>query len=50
MILGASFNGQNVNSSRIREKIIPEPGGKKAPDPDPQHWYNIGIFGCISKI
>jgi hypothetical protein len=25
------------NSSQIR---IPDPGGKKAPDPDPQHWID----------
>jgi hypothetical protein len=24
--------------SRIR---IPDPGGKKAPDPDPQHWFKL---------
>jgi hypothetical protein len=27
--------GSGKNSTRIR---IPDPGGKKAPDPDPQHW------------
>jgi hypothetical protein len=25
--------------SGIRKKPIPDPGGKKVPDPDPQHWF-----------
>jgi hypothetical protein len=26
--------------SRAKKKCIPDPGGKKAPDPDPQHCRN----------
>ncbi len=26
--------------SGIRKKPIPDPGGKKVPDPDPQHWFS----------
>jgi hypothetical protein len=25
---------------------IPDAGVKKAPDPDPQHWYQITKFVC----
>jgi hypothetical protein len=30
--------------SGIRKKFIPDPGGKKAPDPDPQHWVRPSFF------
>jgi hypothetical protein len=33
------------NSSRI-----PDPGGKKAPDPDPQHWANLYFKSCGTII
>jgi hypothetical protein len=33
MVSGPSFNSQKDNSARIRKKIIPDPEGKKAPDP-----------------
>jgi hypothetical protein len=29
-----------IRGSRIRKKPIPDPGVKKAPDPDPQHCFN----------
>jgi hypothetical protein len=28
-----------VNKIQDPEKFIPDPGGKKAPDPDLQHWF-----------
>jgi hypothetical protein len=28
-----------VPRSGIRKKFNPDPGGKKAPDPDPQNWF-----------
>jgi hypothetical protein len=34
--------------SGIRKKPIPDPGGKKVPDPDPQHC--IFVYGIPSKL
>jgi hypothetical protein len=28
----------------IAPSRIPDPGGKKAPDPDPQHWFLFSSF------
>jgi hypothetical protein len=55
VVSGAYFNSQKDNSFRIRildpEKIIPDPGGKKALDPrlrvlgpEPQHYEIKQIF------
>jgi hypothetical protein len=43
MVSGTSLHSKIDNLSRVRKKLsIPDPGGpKKAPDPDPQHWYQF---------
>ena len=45
MVLGSEIRDPEKNLFRI-----PDPGVKKAPDPDPQHWLGLGYYKNILQL